>query len=71
MIDLYAPVRTTVDVLQFGLKTGARGVVVDVYSDPQPAYEIEFIDDDGDTLGCLSMKPDEVVADTHPLRHAA
>ena len=71
MIDLYAPIRTTVAVPALGLKLGARGVVVDVYDAPYPAYEIEFIDEAGDTIGCLSLRQSEVVADAHPLRRAA
>lgn len=71
MIELYAPVRTTVSVPALGLAAGCRGVVVDVYTEPHPGYEVEFIDDDGDTIGCLSMKPSDVVLDASPVRRAA
>ncbi len=61
MFNLYQSVIATVDVPSLGLKTGASGVVIDVYSSPYPAYEVEFFDGDGETVGFISMKPDQVI----------
>lgn len=60
MIALFSRIRAKVDVPALGLKAGARGVVVDRYSEPYLAYEVEFVDEDGDTIGCLSLRPEEL-----------
>jgi hypothetical protein len=60
MFEMFQTVRTTVPVPQLGLPAGALGVIVEEYSDPYPAYEIEFLDDDLEVIGFLSMRPDEL-----------
>ncbi|WP_241664981.1 DUF4926 domain-containing protein [Pectobacterium polonicum] len=34
------------------------GAIVQIYNDPFPAYEIEFCDDNGETLACITLTPD-------------
>ncbi len=67
---MFQTIKTNVPVAPLGLKAGARGVIVDEYQQPYHAYEIEFIDDDGETIGLLSMRPEEIVSDSQ-LRKAA
>ncbi|TBW45047.1 DUF4926 domain-containing protein [Marinobacter halodurans] len=43
-----------------GLKAGAVGVVVAEFSEPNEAYEIEFLDDDGDLLAQLALLPEQL-----------
>lgn len=64
MIEIYSLIRTLVDVPAFDLKAGALGVVIEIYGEPHPGYEIEFLGeaDDDDPLGNLGMELDEVEA---------
>ncbi|MFW5406921.1 DUF4926 domain-containing protein [Pectobacterium carotovorum] len=41
-----------------GLKKGMLGAIVHIYNEPSPEYEIEFCDDNGDTLACITLTPD-------------
>ena len=59
---MFETVKSVVDVPELGLKAGAIGAIIDVYSDPSPAYEIEFFDSDDQVVGNISMKPSQVVA---------
>ncbi|MEQ5833804.1 DUF4926 domain-containing protein [Marinobacter sp. NFXS9] len=43
-----------------GLETGAVGVVVAEFSEPNEAFEIEFLDDDGDLLAQLALLPEQL-----------
>lgn len=60
MFEMFQSIRTTVPVPALGLGVGAKGVIVDVYQEPYPAYEIEFLDDAGGTIGLLSLRPNEI-----------
>ncbi|MEQ9866150.1 DUF4926 domain-containing protein [Pectobacterium aroidearum] len=46
------------DLPDKGLKKGMLGTIVHIYNEPFPAYEIEFCDDNGETLACITLKPD-------------
>ncbi|GAA2571928.1 hypothetical protein GCM10010435_53030 [Winogradskya consettensis] len=43
-----------------GLKAGAVGTIVDIFRDPELAYEVEFTDDDGATLSLTTLTPEQV-----------
>jgi len=47
-----------------GIGLGGTGVIVAVFDDPDDAYEVEFIDQDGATIAQVVLKDDqfEVVA---------
>jgi hypothetical protein len=47
------------DVDEFGLQIGDIGTVVHAYTNG-PAYEVEFITADGDTVALLMLTEDEV-----------
>ena len=70
MFDMYQSIQATVDVPQLKLLAGARGVIVDEYEKPYHAYEIEFLDAAGNTIGFISMKTDEITGISE-LRKAA
>lgn len=46
------------DLPKEGLKKGMLGTIVHIYNVPSPAYEIEFCDDNGETLACITLTPD-------------
>jgi hypothetical protein len=70
MFDMFQSIKTTVPVPALGLGAGAKGVIVDEYHKPYHAYEIEFIDAEGNTIGLLSMRPSEIASQI-PTRLAA
>lgn len=47
------------DVEEFGLRRGDIGTVVHAYTNA-PAYEVEFVTADGDTVGVLTLTEAEV-----------
>ncbi|MFJ5320532.1 DUF4926 domain-containing protein [Pectobacterium parvum] len=46
------------DLPEEGLKKIMLGAIVHIYNDPSPAYEIEFCDDNGEALACITLTPD-------------
>jgi hypothetical protein len=70
MFEMFQTIWTTVPVPALGLGAGAKGVIVDVYHEPYPGYEIEFIDAESEPIGLLSMQPNEI-SSTLPARLAA
>lgn len=64
MFEMFQSVKTVVPVPQLGLASGAMGAIVDIYTSPYPAYEVEFFDGEDNTVGFLSMRPEELVSDT-------
>ena len=54
-------VKLMVDIPEEGLNTGAIGVVVVEFSDPNEAYEIEFCDDEGETITQLALLPEQLL----------
>ena len=46
MFEMFQSVKTVVPVPQLGLASGAKGAIVDIYTSPYPAYEVEFFDDE-------------------------
>ena len=47
------------DVDEFGLQRGDVGTVVHAYTNG-PAYEVEFVTADGETIGVLTLTEEEV-----------
>ncbi|GKW26029.1 hypothetical protein PEC311524_36230 [Pectobacterium carotovorum subsp. carotovorum] len=46
------------DLPEEGLKKGMLGAIVHIYNEPSSAYEIEFCDDNGETLAWITLKSD-------------
>jgi hypothetical protein len=53
-------VRLVRSLPEHGLTAGATGAVVHVYDDPSEAYEVEFIEPDGNTIALVTVRPDEL-----------
>lgn len=47
---------------QNGLKKGDIGAVVMVFTEPNEAYEVEFVDNNGDTKAIITVLPNEIEA---------
>ncbi|AJJ01402.1 hypothetical protein BZ17_3143 [Yersinia pseudotuberculosis IP 32953] len=50
------------DIPDEGLCAGMQGAVVDVYSKPVTAYEVEFCDDEGRTIAQLALLPEQLIS---------
>ncbi len=49
------------DLPRYHLKRGSRGFVIETFSEPSEAYDIEFEDENGEFLGfAYSVKPEQV-----------
>jgi tetratricopeptide (TPR) repeat protein len=50
------------DLPEFHVRQGERAVVLDAYSEPEEAYDLEFVDDHGSsTRFAFSVRPDKLV----------
>ena len=45
---------------EHGLPAGGTGAVVHVYDNPSEAYEVEFVEPDGNTIALVTVVPDEL-----------
>jgi hypothetical protein len=52
----------TANLPDHNVLAGDLGTVVEVYTDPQLAYEVEFVNPDGSTRALLTLAPDQVRA---------
>lgn len=59
MLNEYAVVVATKD-LSKDVKRGCVGTIVMVYDNPSLAYEVEFFNDNGDTIELLTVEPDDI-----------
>jgi hypothetical protein len=48
------------DIPEEGLRAGMVGAVIDVYAEPALAYEVEFCDALGRTIGQLALLPEQL-----------
>ena len=55
--QLFDAIKLLVDLPEFNLHLGARGAIVDCYSDGN--YEIEFSDRDGETIALCTLSPNQ------------
>lgn len=53
-------VTLVVDLPEENLHRGMKGAIVDVYSHPYEAYEVEFCDDEGRTVAQLALTPEQI-----------
>jgi len=56
--NLFDVVALTVDLPEENLARGAQGTIVECY--PDGAYEVEFTDEDGQTLALLAVLPEQI-----------
>ena len=59
MIKLLEVVVLLVDLPERGLKAGDSGTVVHIFSQPNVAYEVEFVRDDDEPLE-LALLPEQI-----------
>lgn len=52
------------DIPEEGLRAGMLGTVVEVYESPVVAYEVEFCDAMGRTVGQLALLPEQIQLST-------
>jgi hypothetical protein len=52
-------VRLRGDRPEDGLRAGAEGTIVHVFTRPNTAYEVEFADEDGQTVAMLPLTEDQ------------
>jgi hypothetical protein len=66
MIELFGTVRLIAAQPHAGLDAGALGVVVESYTEPNLAYEVEFCNAQGETLASLTLTPDQITTTRQP-----
>lgn len=59
---LFDVIALTEDILEHNLKAGMVGAIVDIYSEPEDAYEVEFCDKDGQTICILPLYDYQIFA---------
>ena len=59
-LNLLETVIATVNLPDHHVLAGDIGSVVEVYTSPNLAYEIEFVNPDGTTRALLTLAPDQV-----------
>jgi hypothetical protein len=77
-ITLLDTVIATIDLTDEQVLAGDLGTIVEIYSEPTLAYEVEFVSPDGTTRALLTLMPNQVrrlsetdVITTRPLAIAA
>jgi len=60
----YEVVKLRQDMPSKKLKAGARGTILMAYPETPQAYEVEFLDSEGDTIAVLTVQENELVAVT-------
>ncbi|MEA9733291.1 DUF4926 domain-containing protein [Xanthomonas campestris] len=53
-------VHTVVDIPRGGIVSGSVGAIVHVFSVPDEAYEVEFVDTDGKIVALLTLAASEI-----------
>ena len=60
IFSLFDVVTLMQDVPEEALRAGMVGAVIDVYTEPVVAYEVEFCDALGRTIGQLALLPEQL-----------
>ncbi len=60
MDSQFSKVRLLKEVPEHGLSVGETGYIVDVYTQPNDAYEVEFLDDKGRTIEVIPLEPEDL-----------
>ena len=76
MPDLFDVIELTVDIPERGLRAGMQGTIVEYHSNN--AYEVEFANEQGETVDFLALYPNQFIvvwraknSDMGPTRRAA
>ena len=57
--DINTAIRLTADMPTESLKKGAIGVIVAIFTNPNEAYEVEFCDDNGESIAQVALLVDQ------------
>ena len=57
--SLLEVVKLQQDFPSLNLRKGDIGAIVEVYTNPYEAYEVEFCDTEGKTIALLTLKPEQ------------
>jgi hypothetical protein len=60
MLERFSYIALTRDISGTILVAGDSGTILDIYKDGE-AYEVEFVAADGDTIGPLTLKAEDVI----------
>jgi hypothetical protein len=59
-VELLDRVALVSDLPAEGLSAGRTGTIVYVFDRPRPAYEVEFVAEDGRTIAMVTLLPEQV-----------
>ncbi|MEV4758008.1 DUF4926 domain-containing protein [Micromonospora sp. NPDC049559] len=59
-MNLFDMVALTVGLPDEGLPAGSVGTIVHVFDQPRRAYEVEFVDEDGETIATAAVRPEQL-----------
>jgi len=59
-VELYDVVELATDLPEEGLTAGSIGTIVQVFHEPNLAFEVEFADDRGRTLALTPLTVDQI-----------
>jgi hypothetical protein len=59
-LNLFETVITTVNIPDHHVLAGDLGAIVEVYTTPRLAYEVEFVNPDGTTRALLTLAPEQI-----------
>lgn len=59
-MNLFDLVTVLADHPEEGVGRGSVGTIVHVFDQPRRAHEVEFVDDDGDSVATLTLRPEQI-----------
>jgi hypothetical protein len=59
-MELLDVVTLAADLPEEGLRAGAIGTIVHVFERPRRAYEVEFVDREGQTVAMVTLGPEQI-----------
>ncbi len=60
LLNLLETVISTANFPEHGVLAGDLGTIVEIYTTPTLAYEVEFVNPDGSTRALLTLAPSQV-----------
>ncbi len=64
--SLFDVIQLTVDMPEENLLAGMFGTIVHIFEKPQITYEVEFCDDDGQTIAQLTLTAEQLLVTATP-----
>ncbi len=59
-MKMYDIVRLKYDLPEEKLRKGMTGVIIDVFDDPVLGYEVEFTNENGETITEIALEPNQI-----------